>query len=86
MSEMVERVARAIADADMEDYEGREALYNAFARAAIEAMREPTNNMRGIGFDEAYEHIEPSPYGPVVHAKIGQKVWQAMIDAALREE
>jgi hypothetical protein len=84
MSEMVERVARAIAKVDLvfclecgSADPGLPALldrrwrdYAEAARAAIEAMREP--NVRMIAAGQRYE-------GDVID------VWRAMIDAALRE-
>jgi hypothetical protein len=73
MSEMVERVAMAICKAAREDLrcdgltddEGE-----IFARAAIEAMREPTRQMEDAA-DEADERS---------HAA----TWEHMIDAALK--
>lgn len=50
---MVERVARAIAKADARAYEDAPNLFRGKARAAIEAMREPTGAMYGavgVGF------------------------------------
>jgi predicted RNA-binding Zn ribbon-like protein len=84
MSEMsmVERVARAIAQADEQnggppyDYlmamgkHVRENLYDR-ALAAIAAMRVPTEEMELAGDD---------------HAERGAVVWQAMISAALKEK
>ena len=83
MSEMVERVARAIHDAmDITDSLDATAA-ETYARAAIEAMREPTEDMlvdAGVmeGFngyvdegDEDRPHIE---------------WWQAMIDKALEDK
>lgn len=66
MSEMMMRVARALSDADhMADGD-----YRKLARAAIEAMREPTEAM--IASDQL-------PYSP------GEMIgfWEIMIDAAL---
>jgi hypothetical protein len=75
MSELVERVAKALYE-DMfphrAGYYGCEATRLSFeghARAAIEAMREPTNEMHRAG-DRAYQ----SPAA----------IWIAMIDEALR--
>ena len=66
----IERVARALVVADRSaitpDY------YQRMARAAIEAMREPTSEM----VDAAYANT----------GGVGAtKCWQAMIDAALSE-
>ena len=84
-SEMVERVAKAI---DPDAFEGCShgskgpclmcaenvdfALYR--ARAAIEAMREPTEAMVDLGINT--REVE----GGAIH-----DVWQAMIDEALEE-
>ena len=77
MSEMVERVARAIAtargyglDANGEDT-GDWQMFVDHARAAIEAMREPTEAMwREASFENGY---------------VTEGAWQAMIDAALNK-
>jgi hypothetical protein len=100
MSEMIERVARAISKARFlnggnEDDDGWDDCsaglrndYRTQARAAVEAMREPTKEMWQAGtgaIEEAqdfstdsegtYEVTTPSDYpGPC---------WRAMIDAAL---
>lgn len=83
MSEMVERVGRALAK--QEGYAYDPEPYDARARAAIEAMREPTEAM----WDAAEEHnsggggimddgsLERNVYDL-------EKVWPAMIDAALK--
>lgn len=82
MTDMVERVARAIYDSagssptgqpswDQEDSEMHEWI-KCHARAAIEAMREPTDLMWGRG---AFA-MERYPNGPL-------ETWRAMIDAAL---
>lgn len=87
MSEsMIERVARAIYDSEgnqtkdpggswrpsrLEDDENKE-LYFDYARAAIEAMREPTEQMREDGHIYAGEDCGPC--------------FTAMIDAALNEQ
>jgi hypothetical protein len=71
MSAMIERVARAVADAFMEDYDEAPNLYDAMAEAAIAAMRE---------FKMVVRHD-----GEVVHELRGapDDIWKAMIDAAL---
>lgn len=48
--DMIEKVARAIAYADDEDYDLLPDLYNAQASAAIRAMMEPTEAMVEAGF------------------------------------
>jgi len=81
MSEMVERVARAMFEDDQFDYEpkmptweetGVREEYRRKARIAIEAMREPTEAMidRGLAWPNSF-------------VKTG--VWLAMIDAALTD-
>ena len=81
MSEMIERVARALAIADGMHPEavsnGEDAvpvwtLYVDDARAAIEAMREPTDVMVDAGY--------------AVTVDDETEVWQAMIDAALSQK
>lgn len=76
---MIERVARAIArdDYDGDDLwdklgPGNKAAYKANARAAIEAMREPTEKMSDEGAANNF-------------GKPSYAAWQAMIDAALSE-
>lgn len=77
MSEMVERMARALYlwqygkdDWDAAEPEEQEDAIEA-ARSAIEAMREPTGEMLAEG---------PEIIGTVTKS---YKLWQAMIDAAL---
>lgn len=81
MSEMVERVARAIADAGGSDFDqlpskhgpgfGLRNMYMNMARAAIEAMREPTGAMEDAAFSSTLT--------------IPKRGYQAMIDAALKD-
>lgn len=76
MSEMVERVARAIHGTSVMvagwDHLSRveRDSYLAAARAAIAAMRDPTFEMLNIGIDHPSNDIKVQ--------------WQAMIDEALR--
>jgi hypothetical protein len=73
MSEMVERVARAIEDECAGcDPRNFSAFTNA-ARAAIAALREPTEAMVMAGKD--------APFCP----DIPTDVWYAMIDATLKD-
>jgi hypothetical protein len=76
---MIERVARAIqAEAGWDNIDVGDRLradYLAFARAAIEAMREPTEAMIKEG---AYGSGEDS-------AGVACGAWKAMIDIALDE-
>lgn len=83
-AEMVERVARAISEAiKYQDglahyaYEQRKDDMDAVARAAIEAMREPTDSMTKAGAirDAELEWLEGMRAVP--------QVFQAMIDASL---
>jgi len=69
MSEMVERVAKAISGAP---FPSKASM--AKARAAIEAMREPTDEML---FSGAQWRTLDDPFG--------SKRWQDMIDAALEK-
>lgn len=80
ISPMVERVAIAAymatgLDTPWPDVtpEYKEMVYRV-TRAAISAMREPTEAMLSAGNDEAHHHGFVSP------------VWRAMIDAALAPE
>lgn len=87
--EMVERVARRICSANGHNYdrlvarrvsgELDQADYDRFARAAIEAMREPTEAMlRPAGWLD-------NGYAMTVTEGIAEEVWRTMIDAALRK-
>lgn len=53
------------------------------ARAAIAAMREPTNSMWFVG-DEKFNHLADEPHPHEVSGCV--PVWQAMLDAALAEK
>ncbi len=77
MSEMIERVAKAQAGArwDLFDDEHKDAARD-LARAAIEAMREPTEEMKEAGSDFVYEAWGDGK-------TIAREAWQANIDAAL---
>ena len=83
-SEMVERIARAIdaalgEEADWMDIDPE--FMNKVARAALEAMREPTEAM-------VYEGYVRSAFAPECRVSSIQfdpkPVWIAMIDAALK--
>lgn len=79
MSEMVERVRLAIsAGATTEQ-----------ARAAIEAMREPTEAMIAAGgTDSKWRVGEITAYASEtgdLHAAFANDVWSAMVDAALKD-
>ena len=88
MSEMIERVAKAIVEKinELEGYgtswedappEQREAMYP-LARAVMEAIREPTAAMLEAEPDDDGEF---SKENSIFHAR---QFWQAMIDEALK--
>jgi hypothetical protein len=75
--DMIERVARAIAGCETADDWGDltshwQEQFRKEARAAIEAMREPTTDMCEAGWDGFDD------------ANVARSVWHAMIDAALK--
>lgn len=72
MSEMskVEEVARAICAENCEDYEILPGIHKSVARAAIQAMRVPTFEMKNATYMRDWE---------------AEEVYQSMIDAALKE-
>lgn len=74
MSDMVERVARALAEADgitiCSDASYRMSSYGIRAKAAIAAMREPSEEMMRVG---RY----------VANTAAAIPAWKAMIDEAL---
>jgi len=72
MTTMIERVARAICQEEVGALDYWE-TYLPLARAAIAAMREPTERMSAAAY----------PKGRIL---AGKKAWQAMIDAALKGE
>lgn len=93
MTDMVERVARVLCARDYPCLYGPDSVsaydwmhhlrdeYNAVARAAIEAMREPTAEMCEAEPTNAYgddgewaDHFSPS-----------RGIWQGMIDVALSQ-
>jgi hypothetical protein len=78
MSEIVERVARAMlpAFAHIPDPEYRLTIASCWARAAIEAMRKPTPEMNSAGnlMDSRIRYVNATD------------VWHAMIDAALQHK
>lgn len=84
MSEMTERVAQAIKAAGDECYgKGMNVsdACNILARAAIAAMREPTETMVEVGFTEASDSVRGDT-GP--DADIAQRVWRVMAHEALK--
>lgn len=70
MSEMIERVALAISGSN--DPANILTIHRDRAKAAIEAMREPTKAMVSAGYDEADG------------SHLWREVWKAMIDEALK--
>lgn len=75
--EMIERVAKAIRERDTTDE-------FAMARAAIKAMREPTQKMEIAGC-EANPTEWNDPTDEIFIADVTKKVYQAMIDAVLND-
>lgn len=83
--EMVERVARAIADAFMEDYEEATNLYDAMAEAAILAMAQPTKAMTKAMCRAMSPERRPVPEHVSVERKHAIR-WEAGARAALGEK
>lgn len=79
MSEMVERVARALAKE--EGYAYDPLPYDARARSAIEAMREPTKAMEKAG-EELDDWGVASDPGPGHASALAH--WHVMVDEALK--
>ena len=81
MSEMVERVAKAICNATREfDWDTDTEMRGEFlieAQAAISAMREPTDAMKAVGFE-----VVMGAYGS--WATFSTTNYQTMIDEALK--
>lgn len=75
MTDMIERVARAISVAP---FPSKASLRK--ARVAIEAMREPTDKMVQ-GAEDGMVYTQDLTFG-----QISRFVWHDMIDAALAEE
>lgn len=75
---MVERVARAIHDASHKElgFSWAKEMRMAQARAAIEAMREPTGEMLEAGWERAR---------PYLGLETTKQTYRAMINAALGE-
>ena len=92
MSEMVERVRKAI-KAEYENIEpDRFIKYGlpeeAMARAALKAMRVPTEKMAILGWEESRPHSIHEIYRDALfEAYKDEQIeqWQAMIDEALEE-
>ncbi len=105
MSEMIERVARAIGAADLEQggqindsemgdyfFEKYQHLYIPMARAAIEAMREPTKAQLEaaedivVGYDDFACGDGNIYLGITGYPQKASEVWTALVDAALKEK
>lgn len=85
MSEMIDRVAAAIlaarpADPTSSSLGTPEQAARAYARVAVEAMREPTDAMEWAGDEAAQTCVKDDPCG-----KAGRHVWADMMDEALKE-
>jgi hypothetical protein len=80
MTEMVERVALALGKRGIQDGGPARAVvdWTPYARAALAAMREPTQRMKSAAVIDADNHWD---FG----AHEARACWQAMIDAALTE-
>ncbi|RWF44281.1 MAG: hypothetical protein EOS65_02580 [Mesorhizobium sp.] len=93
MTEMLERVAKAILDegknfgALAHRPTGDYSIERRLARAVIEAMREPTKEMVDVGYTEINNNIDSWNYdsgsGYAVDDIAPSATWRAMIDAAL---
>jgi len=87
MTDMIERVARAMFERELDNgpweqrTETQEAIYMADARAAIKAMREPTQEMR---LAAVAEWCRPDPLPEHGSTLVFNAIWQAMIDEALK--
>lgn len=84
MTDMIERVARALAECDgltiCSDASYRMSSYGIRAIAAIKAMREPSDEMLGEAHDTLLYSVKGEELG------IARAVWSHMIDAALGAE
>lgn len=78
MSTMVERVARAICEASGETFDICPGIHMDAARAAIEAMMEPTEEMVKAGMDA-------NPRGRTISDSDLTAIYRAMFQAALKE-
>lgn len=92
MSEMIDRVAKAICDAEngiwnslIGDWHTRisREKYSAMARAAIEAMREPTVAMEDAPYEASLDIYWS--YNADGRPGSSEDVWRIMVDAALKE-
>lgn len=88
MSKMTERVARAICNTyELGGRDMSDEMAAMLARAAIEAMREPTSNMVEDANDARWREHERNPSSesnPCPGEPDGEAYWRIMIDSALR--
>ncbi len=84
MSEMVERVVRAIMDAPTRNGKMADFIHDdeavTIARAVLTEMREPTDGMVDAGFERLPGY--PASYWEAMQSST-RYYWSAMIDAAL---
>lgn len=95
MADMVERVARAMLASDYPEDIGGEMeylwwdrhghTYLRYARASIEAMREPTDAMLDEGHNRMDFDDSLAPDADQFNRSVAGRVFTAMIDAALKE-
>ena len=92
MSEMIERVARALAEAGGEDPNNTWMFYENKSRAAIEAMREPTKAQLDaaedivVGYDDFAVGDGNIYLGIPGYPQKARDVWTALVDATLKEK
>jgi hypothetical protein len=79
MSEMVERIAKAICAGDA--WPRQADIARTLARAALEAMREPTNAMIAAIENKAEERYQAAPD---MQRFYGDDLWRAGIDEAVK--
>lgn len=91
MSEMIERVARALATAEGENPDNTWMFYENKSRAAIEAMREPTKVQLEaaedivVGYDDFAVGDGNIYLGIPGYPQKASEVWTALVGAALKE-
>lgn len=91
MSEMIERVAKALATAEGENPNNTWMFYENKSRAAIEAMREPSKAQLEaaedivVGYDDFACGDGNIYLGIPGYPQKARDVWTALVDAALKE-
>lgn len=83
---MVERVARVLAGKHWDENPAYRDHYKTLARAAIGEMREPTGDMTAAGSRQRPFNEDDTDYDSFAYRENTEGTWQAMIDAALKEE